>query len=295
VESYWAILNKKTLSESSYLKFLHQNSLNAALCNQALDKQGNTPLHLAAIYQKTDVIQKLLKLGADPHKTNALSLSFLDLLYYLNDKNISSQSISVYSNKENTIKQLSEERFERVFSVKYLDHLQFESSQILHWVIQKGRRKLQKTSIKKTNHWITSLLEKELKKGIKPPVYLKWINSYVGYGIFAVEDIPQFTFVGEYTGVIKRRKRKDDLSNDYIFGYVVGPSKTPFIIDAKKKGNFVRFINHSDEPNLSSRWMIVDGLSHIVLFANRFIPKDAQLTYDYGPVYWKKRSAPLFF
>jgi SET domain-containing protein len=65
------------------------------------------------------------------------------------------------------------------------------------------------------------------------------------------------------------------------------------VIDAEEKGNFTRFINHSDEPNLTSRWIVVDGIYHVILFANQLIPKGTQLTYDYGPNYWSQRPGPL--
>lgn len=261
--------------------------------DRPLDEQKNTLLHLAAIYQNKEAIKKLLEQGANPQKRNAFSFSFYDLAYYLLEQNTGENRIGIYSQKEHRIKYINEKQFEAFFSVKYLDHLQFASYSALQWVYEKNERQLKKGDVNKTNHWTRALLEKELRKKSLPDIYIKWINAFIGYGIFAAKDIPEYTFIGEYSGLIKRRRRRRDLGNDYIFGYVTGPSDTPYMIDAEKYGNFVRFINHSDEPNLTSRWIISDNISHIVLFANRFIPKDTQLTYDYGPYYWKRRSSPV--
>ena len=126
-----------------------------------------------------------------------------------------------------------------------------------------------------------------------PQTYVKWVDPLIGYGLFAGENIPQYSFIGEYTGVIRKRKSKSDRYNDYIFGYVVAIKDTPFVIDAKEKGNYTRFINHCDEPNLFSTWMISKGVCHVILFARHAISKGTQLTYDYGPNFWKKRSSPL--
>ncbi|MBI3211167.1 MAG: SET domain-containing protein-lysine N-methyltransferase, partial [Simkania negevensis] len=119
-----------------------------------------------------------------------------------------------------------------------------------------------------------------------------YISPQLGYGVFAVKDISALTYIGEYTGVVEKRSRRLNRFNNYIFGYVVGPKPTPFVINAEKRGNFTRFINHSDEPNLTSRWLIIEGITRVILFSNRLIQKGEQLTYDYGPIYWKKRSQP---
>ncbi len=275
------------------MRLMQTGSFDAATLNRALDIQGNTLLHLAAIHKDTQAIATLLDAGADPKVKNTLSLNFYDLAHYLLDKGSSSMKIGIYSQKEQLIKFIDEKQFEAFFQVRYLDHLQFDRYAILHWSLKRNQKKIRKREIQKNNLWTRALLEKELYKKKMPPIYIKWVNSFIGYGIFAAEDIAEYTFVGEYTGLVKRRRKRRNLDNDYVFGYVSGPIDTPYVIDAKYQGNFVRFINHSYEPNLTSRWVISDGISHIVLFANRFIPKDCQLTYDYGPYYWKSRSAPI--
>ena len=123
-------------------------------------------------------------------------------------------------------------------------------------------------------------------------IYIRWINRYLGYGIFAAKPIPANTFIGEYTGVVKRRDNRKNRFNDYVFSYDLCGKATRWCIDAKERGNFTRFLNHSDTPNLTSRWVIKDGITHIIFFSNRFIPEHTQMTYCYGPWYWRSRSAP---
>lgn len=188
-----------------------------------------------------------------------------------------------------------ENEIEEKFSISYLNHLEFSDSSILEKVIKRCKRKLSWKKHAKVNFWNCSLFEKSLLEKQSVPIEIKKVNPIVGYGVFAKETIPYLSFVGEYTGIIRKRHRKRDSLNDYVFGYVIGPHNTPWVIDAEKKGNFTRFINHSFTPNLTSRWLISDGIAHIILFANKRIPAGEQLTYDYGPYYWRKRAFPQTF
>ncbi|MCK4935029.1 MAG: SET domain-containing protein-lysine N-methyltransferase [Simkaniaceae bacterium] len=182
--------------------------------------------------------------------------------------------------------------FEKKFQVTYLSCLQFESRHILEWAAKKCQKRLKKKGHQKNNNWALALFKQNVLSKPANHTYIDWINPYIGYGVFAMHDIKELTYMGEYTGIVRKRNRKKDLCNNYIFRYVTGPRDTPFVVDAKSHGNFTRFMNHSDMPNLTSRWIIADGITHIILFANRFIKKGEQLTYNYGPNYWKSRAAP---
>lgn len=157
---------------------------------------------------------------------------------------------------------------------------------------QRVKRKFFPLYDKKHNRWVSSLYASSLRKREEISYYLKSVNPMVGYGVFAKEEISQLSYIGEYAGELRARRGRKDRGNDYIFGYMVGLFGTPWIIDAKRKGNFTRFLNHSYNPNISSRGVVVDGVYHVIFFANKAIAKDEQLTYDYGPTYWKKRPYP---
>ena len=183
--------------------------------------------------------------------------------------------------------------FEEHFGVKYLDHIAFRDGKILQKMLRLTARKAH--TIEEENAWNCALYKKAWEKKDIPDVALKWVNPHIGYGVFAKNDIPEFTYIGEYTGIVRPRKRVFRDKNNYTFGYVIGPYDTPYVIDAQKAGNFTRFLNHSDTPNLTSRWLIANGVCHIIFYANRLIPIGTQLTYDYGPLYWKHRPNPVDF
>lgn len=179
------------------------------------------------------------------------------------------------------------------FQIEYLTTFIFLDPLIIEKIQRRCERKLKKTKHKKFNDWTLSLFGNDLKEQKEIPFIVKKVNPLIGYGVFAKKKIAPLTFIGEYTGFIRKRKWFKDSHNDYVFGYVVGPDDTPWVIDADKGGNFTRFINHSYTPNITSRWIIHEGMGHILFFANKAIEEGEQITYDYGPYYWRKRPYPM--
>lgn len=181
---------------------------------------------------------------------------------------------------------------EKKFSIKYIDSVEFLNEKILQKVAKRCQRKLKRAKYATLNHWVLALYESDLLAQKQIDFAIRPVHPLVGHGVFTKKGIPRGAFVGEYAGVVRRRKRFFDGNNDYVFGYVIGPQDTPYVIDAKEKGNFTRFINHSFNPNLVSKWIISNDRAHIIFVAKRNIAKDEQLTYDYGPYYWRRRPYP---
>ncbi len=268
-----------------------------AFFKQKKRDDGDNPLHLAIIENKP--IQDLLDKGFSLEEKNASGFTPIELADLLNREQYlklfdlpKAQLIAIYSEKKSAFDTMTPEVFEEFFDVEYLDRLEFESIDILNKVAKKCQKRLEDKDYYAMNRWTRALYEKEVPKRENQRVAIKWINPFLNYGIFAATDIPELTYIGEYTGVVKKRDRRKNRYNNYAFRYVTGPKETPYMIDAQKKGNFTRFINHSDEPNLTSRWIISGGVTHIIFFSHQFIPKDTQLTYDYGEYYWRSRMSP---
>ncbi|KAL3120471.1 hypothetical protein niasHT_000589 [Heterodera trifolii] len=54
------------------------------------------------------------------------------------------------------------------------------------------------------------------------------------------------------------------------------------VIDATKKGNVARFINHSCQPNCYAKVLLVAGEKKTVIYSKRAIEKGEEITYDYN-------------
>ncbi len=169
----------------------------------------------------------------------------------------------------------------------YIPHLEFSSYQLLKKITRKQKKKLPPQRL-----WLSAYFKDEILNPPMPPVYLQWIDAKMGWGIFADKDIPTMEFIAEYSGKVRPRGR-NDAKNAYCFEYLLAPDEeTPYLIDAQDQGGLSRYINHHPKPNLSSTFVLIDNIPHIILYTAKPIKKDEQLSYDYGVDYWKHRPKP---
>lgn len=140
--------------------------------------------------------------------------------------------------------------------------------------------------------WLGVYFQREIQEGYLPScLSVEWINTQIGFGVFASQSIAAGAFIGEYTGTVRPRCKKLDRTNDYCFEYAIG-EKSPWVIDAREGGNQTRFINHATKGNLEPLFVCSLGLMHLILITTQKIEAGAQLVYPYGPHFWKKRTAP---
>lgn len=127
----------------------------------------------------------------------------------------------------------------------------------------------------------------QIRSTVIADVYIQKVSEAVGHGVFAYDEIEAGQMIGEYTG-LARRKKNSDCSNAYIFNYT-----SDDVIDASKRGNSMRFINHSNQnANTNYKRVMVDGVQHIIFIALRRIAAGEQILFDYGENYWAFRHEP---
>ncbi|KAL1213224.1 Histone-lysine N-methyltransferase MEDEA [Cardamine amara subsp. amara] len=106
-----------------------------------------------------------------------------------------------------------------------------------------------------------------------------------GWGAFTRDSLTKNEFLGEYTGELiteeeENERWKEDYNKhgtSYFFDL-----NDQLEIDARRKGNKFRFLNHSKEPNCFAKVMIVRGDHRIGIFAGKDIKEGEELFLDYG-------------
>lgn len=106
-----------------------------------------------------------------------------------------------------------------------------------------------------------------------------------GWGLFAQEPVSKDEMVIEYVGelignaladVREARYEAVGIGSSYLFRV-----DAEFVVDATKKGNIARFMNHSCDPNCTAKVVEYQGGKKIAVFADRSIGIGEEITYDY--------------
>ncbi|KIK44305.1 hypothetical protein CY34DRAFT_80151 [Suillus luteus UH-Slu-Lm8-n1] len=116
--------------------------------------------------------------------------------------------------------------------------------------------------------------------------HLRFARSPIhDWGLYAMERIARGEMVIEYVGEIiraqvadKREKayKRQGIGSSYLFRI-----DEDLVVDATKKGNLGRLINHSCDPNCSAKIITINSEKKIVFYAKQDIELGDEITYDY--------------
>jgi hypothetical protein len=189
-------------------------------------------------------------------------------------------------------KNLSLEEFTQVSGAKWAQGLSFLDEKIRKKVLEKTAKLHRKGRLPPEQLWQGIHYRDKIPAFVPKGLVIRWINPTLGWGVFALRSFRRGEFIGEYGGVIRKRRR-DDIKNAYCFEYPFSDEiDSPYVIDALDQGGLLRYLNHSETGNITAALATFDDLTHIIFIVKESIAPGEQLCYDYGPNYWKKRPSP---
>ncbi|KAL3507364.1 hypothetical protein ACH5RR_032746 [Cinchona calisaya] len=118
-------------------------------------------------------------------------------------------------------------------------------------------------------------------------------SDITGWGAFLKNSVNKNDYLGEYTGELishqeadKRGKIYDRANSSFLFNL-----NDQYVLDARFKGDKLKFANHSSNPNCFAKVIFVAGDHRVAIFANENMEAGQEIFYDYN---YSPNVAPIW-
>lgn len=222
---------------------------------------------------------------------NSTGFNAKEIASYLRFLPSPSRLFQVLPKNESHFQSMDQHALEQFFHFTYSDSLCFSNYPSFKALLRQRPYLLSKSLLGGELYRLGNLYRSHTKKELYTNTSIRWVGDDIGYGLFTEEPLDKGTIIGELTGTVRRLHRWHPDTNPYCFLYPTRLwSLCFYVIDSQDVGNELRFINHSDHPNLEPQWVIDRELLHLLFYTKTPLKRGAELTYNYGNDYWRHRK-----
>lgn len=127
-----------------------------------------------------------------------------------------------------------------------------------------------------------------------------YVSRKYGFGVRAMNEIPQNTILGEYTGdLVPEKPKVSHEITQYHFDIDIGKDpdgdkeQADCWLDATKRGSILRFVNHSCDPNALAKLGRCSIHNRVVfMVTTRDIEENEPISIDYGKEWFATDDEP---
>ncbi|EFA75028.1 hypothetical protein PPL_11713 [Heterostelium album PN500] len=241
-----------------------------------------TPLHIAVMAGRPEMVELLEKNGADPICSDAFRARPIDYAYLrgLPKQPMPPASVAIYNYKnDSALQQWTIDRLERELSIVYCPRILATTNYLVEMCFSS-------MEINADMAFRSKYLDLINKTGGEENVILGWIGEQVGWGVYAARDIHKDQFIVRYGG------RLTNNESMVTACYNMMTSMEDFGLDAYRYRSMGGMINHSSKhANAESICMFEYGAEQAIITATKFIPKGQQIFINYSNSFWKPEAA----
>lgn len=267
-----------------------------------MDRRGRGPLHRAVLNDDGPMVRSLVEQGVDFSLVDDYGFSAVHLALLLGKeaclhslgKGLCDQACLLQMRDEKELRWVASKELGRLLNFSYTPSLLFQSERDLLRLAAQSHKGLLGHYLDKEQEWLGIWHRKDILSTKVEKCSIRWVSPEIGYGLFAERTFPAQQYLGVYGGEVKRVSWIWPGRSDYKFRYPTRAwSWIPYTIDAEKKGNVLRFLNHSEKGNVEMIGVYCEPLMYVIARTCREVKKGEELRYDYGPYYWRNRPKPI--
>ena len=212
------------------LKIIERYSLQSVLDNQ--DKRGWTPSHFAALHKTDNFLKRLKEAGANQEIKNSFAGTANQVYQMTHISKLTHNTVNVWDENQSLVVPMKADEFFKETGTRFVERMKVSPYlMIIFWHEGDAYRLFDDFGNPSSSQWMPLI---ENSHGVYTDLYVKKLTSHdtgtehdIGYGLFALKDIPEGKIITDYQGIfvldvsdkLDNEHSTDDVDGTEVRGY----------------------------------------------------------------------------